>query len=156
MAGRHPSTATAKKKEVLGIERRVVPPGTPVRVSVQRSSQYTCPICAQPMSGRPTIYKAKRPFSVKVPVPAPANTHSVPVPAQSGPPITNLTRCSSIMINYTHKHFNAYQPCTYQTLFILNTHFSTYMYAHVMNHWQLSRPKHQTMTPAIVTAMVQV
>ena len=43
------AVATAKKTEVLGIERRVVPPGTPVRVSVQRSSQYTCPIYAQPI-----------------------------------------------------------------------------------------------------------
>ena len=46
---RRSATAAAKKTEVLGIERRVVPPGTPVRVSVQRSSQYTCPICAQPI-----------------------------------------------------------------------------------------------------------
>ena len=43
------TTAAAKKTDVLGTERRVVPPGTPVRVSVQRSSQYICPICAQPI-----------------------------------------------------------------------------------------------------------
>ena len=49
LAERRPTTAAAKKTEVLGIERRVVPPGTPVGVSVQQSSQYTCPICAQPI-----------------------------------------------------------------------------------------------------------
>ena len=38
-----------RRQEVLRIEHRVVPPGTPVGVSVQRSSQYTCPICTQPI-----------------------------------------------------------------------------------------------------------
>ena len=47
--GKRPATAAAKKTEVLGAERRVVPPGTPQRVSeaVGRSSQHTCPTCAQ-------------------------------------------------------------------------------------------------------------
>ena len=47
--GKRPATAAAKKTEVLGAERRVVPPGTPQRVSVAvgRSSQHTCPTCAQ-------------------------------------------------------------------------------------------------------------
>ena len=66
LAERRPTTAAVKKTEVLGIERRVVPPGTPVGVSVQQSSQYTCPIAHNPLSRRPTVYKAKRQFSVEV------------------------------------------------------------------------------------------
>ena len=47
--GKRSATAVAKKTEVLDAERRLVPPGTPQRVSeaVGRSSKHTCPTCAQ-------------------------------------------------------------------------------------------------------------